>query len=196
MLAKSSTSFAFCINKLAKKNTEPLTIAVLKGVLSTSIEGVNFVNAPVIAKSRGIKIIESKSSDAGDYVDELTVTAYTEKGKKVLSGTILANDVPAVVQLDSYSMSATPAEHMLLTHHQDKPGMIAQVSTILWHGNINISSMHVGRKGPREMSVMILNLDDPVPAELVRKVEGVEGVLEARYLRLRRIEDLGLGIED
>ena len=170
--------------ELAKKNTEPLNIAILKGVLSCSVEGVNFVNAPIIAKSRGIKVIESKSFDSGDYVEELKISLRTDKGIKVLSGTLLAQDVPAIVQLDSYSMNATFADHMLLTHHQDKPGMIAQVSTILWKGNINISSMHVGRKGPREMSVMILNLDDPVQPELVKRVSQVEGVLEARYVRL------------
>ncbi|MBI3590569.1 MAG: phosphoglycerate dehydrogenase [Candidatus Melainabacteria bacterium] len=174
--------------ELAKKNTEPLNVAILKGVLSCSVGGVNFVNAPHIAKARGIKIIESKSFDSGDYVEELKVSLRTDKGTKIISGTLLVQGVPAIVQIDSYAMNATPAEHMLVTHHQDKPGMIAQVSTILWKGNINISSMHVGRKGPREMSVMILNLDDSIPSELVKKVGQVEGVLEARYVKLR-VED-------
>ena len=170
--------------ELAKKNTDPLTVSILKGVLSGSMEGVNFVNAPIIAKTRGIKVVESKSFDSGDYVEELRLTLRTDKEVKVIAGTLLANDIPAVIQIDNYSMSATFANHMLITHHQDKPGMIAQVSTILWKENINISSMHVGRKGPREMSVMILNLDDPVSQEIVNKVSGVEGVLEARYVRL------------
>ena len=170
--------------ELGKKNTDALTLAVLKGILSCSIEGVNFVNAPVIAKSRGIKVVESKSLDTSDYVEELKITLHTDKAKKIISGTLLVHETPVIVQLDNYSMNATIAEHMLLTHHQDKPGMIAQVSTILWKGNINISSMHVGRKGPREMSVMILNVDDPIPGELVKKVAQVEGVLEARYVRL------------
>lgn len=170
--------------ELAKKNTEALTVSVLKGVLSHSVEGVNFVNAPLIAKSRGIKVIESKSFDTGDYVSELKLTLYTEKITKVIAGTLLVHDSPAIIQLDNYMMSATPAEHMLLTHHQDKPGMIAQVSTILWKASVNISSMHVGRKGPREMSVMILNLDDPIPDEVVNKVAKIEGILEARYVRL------------
>ncbi|OGI19096.1 MAG: phosphoglycerate dehydrogenase [Candidatus Melainabacteria bacterium RIFCSPHIGHO2_02_FULL_34_12] len=170
--------------ELAKKDTAPLSVAVLKGVLSCSVEGVNFVNAPIIAKSRGIKVIESKSFDPGDYVEELKITIKTDKAIKIISGSLLAQGIPVIVQLDSYAMSATPAEHMLLTHHQDKPGMIAQVSTILWQGNVNISSMHVGRKGPREMSVMILNLDDPILPEIVKKVSEVEGVLEAKYVRL------------
>ena len=174
--------------ELAKKNTDPLTVAVLKGVLSSSLEGVNFVNAPIIAKSRGIKIIESKSFDTGDYVEELKISLKTDKGTKTLSGTLLAQGIPAIVQIDDYSINATPAEHMLLTHHQDKPGMIAQVSTILWQGNINISSMHVGRKGPREMSVMILNLDDPLPEELVKKVSQLQGILEAKYVKLATSE--------
>src|SRR3989338_759642 len=171
--------------ELSKKNTEPLKVAVLKGVLSSSVEGVNFVNAPHIAKLRGIKVIESKSTDVGDYVEELKVTLKTEKTSKAISGALVANCIPAIVQLDSYSMNATFANHMLLTHHQDKPGMVAQVSTILWKENINISSMHVGRKGPREMSVMILNLDDPISDDVVRKVGKLDGVLEARYVRLQ-----------
>lgn len=171
--------------ELAKKNTESLTVAVLKGILSCSVEGVNFVNAVPIAKARGIKVVESRTTETGDYVEELQVTLKTDKGTKILSGTLLANGMPAVVKLDDYSMSATPAEHMLFTHHMDKPGMIAQVSTILWKGNINISSMHVGREGPRQMSVMILNLDDPISSELVKKVAGIEGIKEAKYITLR-----------
>ena len=171
--------------ELSKKNTEPLKVAVLKGVLSSSVEGVNFVNAPHIAKLRGIKVIESKSTDVGDYVEELKVTLKTEKTSKAISGALVANGIPAIVQLDSYSMNATFANHMLLTHHQDKPGMVAQVSTILWQENVNISSMHVGREGPRKMSVMILNLDDPIPAKVLKKVGEIEGISEARYVTLK-----------
>lgn len=170
--------------ELAKKNIEPLVVSILKGALSQTVEGVNFVNAPIIAKARGIKIVESKSVETGDYIEELTVTIKTDKGKKLVSGTLVAENTPAIVQIDDYSMSATPVEHMLVTHHQDKPGMIAQVSTILWKNNINISSMHVGRKGPREMSVMVLNLDDPVSDLVAKQVGQIEGVLEAKYVRL------------
>jgi len=171
--------------ELAKKNTEPLVVAVIKGVLSCSIEGVNFVNAPVVAKTRNIKIVESKSSDTSDYVEELKVIVRTDKGEKLIAGTLLANNVSAVIQIDDYAMSATLAEHMLVTHHKDKPGMVAQVSTILWKENVNISSMHVGREGPRKMSVMILNLDDPIPAEVLKKVGEIEGISEARYVTLK-----------
>jgi D-3-phosphoglycerate dehydrogenase len=171
--------------ELAKTDTEPLVLAVVKGVLSCSIEGVNFVNAPVVAKTRNVKIVESKSSDTSDYVEELKVIVKTDKGEKLIGGTLLANNVSAVIQMDDYAMSATLAEHMLVTHHTDKPGMVAQVSTILWKENVNISSMHVGREGPRKMSVMILNLDDPIPAEVVKKVGQVEGVLEAKYVTLK-----------
>jgi D-3-phosphoglycerate dehydrogenase len=176
--------------ELANKNIDPLVVSVLKGALSQSVEGVNFVNAPTIAKARGIKVVESKSVEAGDFVEELTITVKTDKGKKLISGTLLAQGTPAIVQVDNYSMSATLAEHMLLTHHQDKPGMIAQVSNILWKGNINISSMHVGRKGPREMSVMVLNLDDPMPSELVKQVSKVDGILEAKYVKLSTTESV------
>lgn len=169
---------------LAQKNTEPLSLAVLKGVLLCSVEGVNFVNAPLIAKTRGIKIVESKSADSSNYVDELKITLKTDKGNKTVAGTLLASGMPVVVQLDEYIMNAYPAKHMLLTHHQDQPGMVAQVSNILWKGNVNISSMHVGREGPRKMSVMILNLDDPISQDIVKQVAKVGGVLEARYIRL------------
>lgn len=171
--------------ELAKKKTEPINIAVLKGVLSCSVEGVNFVNAMRIAKLRGIKLIESKSSDVVDYVEELKITVKTdEKEERVIAGTNLASSMPVIVQLDEYSMNATFAEHMLLTHHMDQPGMIAQVSTILWKEGINISSMHVGREGPRKMSVMLLNLDDEISEDIVKKVTKIKGVKEARYVRL------------
>ena len=170
--------------ELASKNTTPLTVAVLKGVLSSTVEGVNFVNAPHIAKLRKINIVESKSSESEEYREELKVTIRTEFDSKLISGTLLPNNLPVIVKLDDYSMSAYPAEHMLFTKHKDQPGMIAQVSTLLWKGNINISSMHVGREGPRGMSVMILNLDESVPEEILNQVKTVNGILDARYVKL------------
>jgi len=170
--------------ELSKKNTEPINVAVLKGVLSCSVEGVNFVNAMHIAKLRGIKIVESKTADTIDYVEELKILLKTEKEETAIAGTVLANGMPVIVQLGDYSMNAYPAEHMLFTKHMDQPGMIAQVSTILWKEGINISSMHVGREGPRKMSVMILNVDDPISQEIVKKVSKIEGIKEAKYVRL------------
>lgn len=170
--------------ELAKKNTTPLTVAVLKGILSCSVEGINYVNAPRVAKLREINIIEAKSETAGEYVEELKITLKTDKGQKVIAGTVLHNKIPAIIQLDDYTMSATPADHMLFTNHKDQPGMIAQVSTILWKDNINVSSMHVGREGPRGTSVMILNLDEVVSEDTLKKVCGIEGIQDARYVKL------------
>jgi D-3-phosphoglycerate dehydrogenase / 2-oxoglutarate reductase len=125
--------------ELADLDISPLAIAVSKGVLSNSIEGVNYVNAPILARKRGIHVKESKSTDSGSYVGSLKVNLTTEEGSNGVAGTVIGRNIPRITKINGYYANIEPAHHMLVLPHHDRPGMIAQVAGLLGKENINIS---------------------------------------------------------
>jgi D-3-phosphoglycerate dehydrogenase len=174
--------------ELADLDISPLSIAVAKGVLSCSSEGVNYVNAPILAKKRGIHIKESKSTNSGSYVGLLKVILTTEEETNETNGTVIGKDIPRITRINGYYANIEPADHMLVLPHQDKPGMIAQVAGMLGKEGINISMMQVGRKDRSAAggeSVMILNVDDPVSKDMLSSLTEVEGIYKAKYVNLK-----------
>jgi D-3-phosphoglycerate dehydrogenase len=171
---------------LAQLDSSPLKIAVLKGILSGNLEGVNYVNAPIIAKSRGIMVEDSKSDTSCNYAGLISVKIITETDVHRVSGAMIAENTPRIVKIDDYNTSIAPAEHILITPHQDKPGMIAKVATILGTNNVNISMMQVAKKDATVggESTMIINTDDMVNPELLEQIKKIDGVYEAVYVNL------------
>ncbi|HSB30554.1 MAG TPA: phosphoglycerate dehydrogenase [Candidatus Sulfobium mesophilum] len=173
--------------ELAALDVSPLVIAVVKGVLCCSSEGVNYVNAPRLAERRGIHVKKSASTNSESYVSLLKVVLTTDKETNKTTGTILGEDIPRILRLAGYQTSIEPAEHMLVLPHKDKPGMVAQVATLLSGENINISMMQVGRKVRALVggeSVMILNVDEPVSDETLVQLQKIDGIYSAKYVNL------------
>ncbi len=173
--------------ELAELDLSPLAVAVTKGVLCCSSEGVNYVNAPKLAERSGIHVKRSTSTDAENYLSLLKVILTTEKETTETTGTILEKDIPRILRLNGYHTSIEPGEHMLVLPHKDKPGMIAQVATVLSKENINISMMQVGRKVRAQVggeSVMILNVDEPVSDSILKQLQKIDGIYSSRYVNL------------
>jgi len=171
---------------LAEVDSSPLKVAVLKGILSHNLEGVNYVNAPIIAKSNGIEVIDSRSEKPCNFVGSIAVELITDKTAHTVYGAMIAENTPRIVRIDDYNTSIAPAEHILIAHHEDKPGMIAQVATILGSKNINISMMQVAKKDKTVggESIMIINTDDSVDSDLLDKISQINGVYDAIYVNL------------
>jgi len=171
---------------LAQLDSSPLKIAVLKGILSGNLEGVNYVNAPIIAKSRGIIVEDSKSDTSCNYVGLISVKLITDTEAHTVNGAMIAENTPRIVKIDDYNTSIAPAEHILITPHHDKPGMIAKVATILGTNSVNISMMQVARKDKTVggESTMIINTDDLVKPELLEQIKQIDGVFNAVYVNL------------
>ena len=173
--------------ELAALDLSPLVIAVTKGVLCCSSEGVNYVNAPKLAERSGIHLKKSTSTDSENYLSLLKVILTTDKETNNAVGTILGKALPRILGFNGYHTSIEPAEHMLVLPHKDKPGMIAQVATLLSKENINISMMQVGRKVRAQIggeSVMILNVDEPVSENMLRQLQKIDGIYRAEYVNL------------
>jgi len=174
--------------ELATLDMSPLAVAVTKGVLCISREGVNYVNAPKLAERSGVHVTKSASTDSESYLSLLKVMLTTDKGTNEATGTIIGKDIPRILRFNGYHTSIEPAEHMLVLPHKDKPGMVAQVAALLGKENINISMMQVGRKVRAQIggeSVMILNVDEPVSDMILKQLQSIEGIYSANYVNLK-----------
>lgn len=169
---------------LATKDTAPLAVAALKGMLSRRMESVTYVNAHLIARNNGIQVRESKSEETNQFRDELSIIISSESGVSSLSGTVLTHDEPIITRINNHAINLTPSQYMLFTAHRDQPGMVAKVAGVLGKHDVNISTMGVGRKGVREDAVMVMTLDDPIKPELVTELSNLDGIFMARFVSL------------
>lgn len=174
---------------LADLDVSPLETAVLKGVLSNNLVGVNYVNAPIIAKNREIAVTVKKSHQTTDYIGSITVRLNSDNGGTEVSGAMIAEHIKRIVKLNDYNTSIRPEKYMLLVPHVNKPGMIAQVATVLGSDNVNISRMQVVQKSKKsaaadEKSMMIINTDNEVNTDTLAKISKIDGVYEAKFVTL------------
>ncbi len=171
---------------LADLDIQPLEVAVLKGILSSILEGVNYVNAPFIAKKRGIDIISTRSKVKCSFAGLLTVKLTTDKTVNIVSGALVAKNMPRIVKINDYEATIRPQKHMLIIPHVNKPSMIAKVAKVIGENNINIGSMNVVQKNDNHAteSIMVINIDSEVNDNVLNEIEKIEGVHNPKYLNL------------
>lgn len=165
----------------------PLTIAVLKGLLTPILEDVvNYVNAPVLAKERGIEVKEVKSSDAGDYTS--VVRVRVEAGKKAhrVAGTLYHRKDPRVIEIDDFQVEVVPEGHMILILNEDKPGVIGAVGQALGDHRVNIARMQCSREERGGTALLIIGLDAPLPAGVFETIRTLRHILSVKLADLAR----------
>lgn len=176
------------IGDLAELDTGPVTVAFLKGLFTPILQdAVNYVNAPVIAKERGIRVVESKTSHSDDFTNMLAIKVTSTEGENVLAGTVFGKNEPRLVRLNSFRLEAMPDGPMLFVINKDIPGVIGALGTTIGAAGVNISRMTVGQEdlgGDQTLNVILLNTDTLVDKELLRKVESLEHISEATVLDL------------
>jgi D-3-phosphoglycerate dehydrogenase len=164
---------------------KPITAALLKGLLQKSLpERVNLVNAPHIARERGIKVSETTSSEVGYYTSLITVELTTDKSRGEVAGTLFGRQEPRIVRVDDYPMEAVPTGHMLVFSNQDTPGVIGKIGTILGSNQINIAGMQLGRTALHGMAVAVVNVDSTIPAPILEQIRGLSNILAAKLVEL------------
>jgi D-3-phosphoglycerate dehydrogenase len=172
--------------ELAAFDASPLTAAVLRGLIETSTtQRVNLVNAAALAKARGIRVVEHKTPDAGAYAGQISLSGDVGGRTTTVAGTVAGGET-RLTRLDAYRLDLEPTDVMLITHHRDRPGMIGRIGQTLGAADVNISAMHVGRSAPRADALMVLALDDDVPAEVEEALRAQDSVLELWTIRLGR----------
>lgn len=169
--------------KLACVDVSPLETAILKGVFSSFTDGVNYVNAPILAKQKGISVTTSKSETSGDYIGLITVKLITSDSESIVSGAQIAENMSRIVKIDQYNTSIEPEKHMILVPHENKPAMIAKVATVIGEHGININHMHV-LQNRGDKSLMIINTESDVEQAVLDKIDKIDGVSNPKYVKL------------
>jgi D-3-phosphoglycerate dehydrogenase len=152
----------------------PVTTAVLKGLMTPMIkDDVNFVNAQILAKERGIKVTEAKITESKEYVNLITVKAVSEDGKNKVAGTIFGRKNPRVVDINNFRLELEPVNRFVLIHNTDKPGAIGSIGTLLGEHNINISRMRLGQEEGSDKTMIFLRTDTPIPEDVIEKMRAL-----------------------
>ncbi len=170
--------------EIADKNLAPITLALLKGLFEPVLgAGVNYVNAPTIAKERRIKVTESKSKTAEGYPSQISVKLSKKSEEKLVSGSIIGKE-PRIIQIDSYRIDVVPTGYMIVAKHEDHPNIIGPCCIILGKNNINIAGMQVGRIKMGGEAIMVLNVDSEVNDGILDEIRSVDGIIDAKLVVL------------
>src|SRR5688572_17342257 len=114
----------------------------------------------------------------------ICVRVETEEGSRQVSGTVFEGPSPRVVQIDAFDIDLRPSKFMLVIAYPDLPGMVGRFGTILGNRNINIARMEVGRSGRGQQALIMLTVDEPVPAEAIEEIKSKVQVQEIRSITL------------
>lgn len=171
--------------ELASSESQPIVVAALKGLLSHALqERVNYVNASIEAKERGIRIVETRDANVKDYAGSLHLIVKGSHGEHSVTGALLGGEEIRVTNINEFPINVPPSRYMLFTLHRDMPGIIGKIGSLLGSFNVNIASMQVGRRIVRGDAVMVLSLDDPLPEGILAEITKVPGIRDAYTVTL------------
>ena len=167
--------------EVASLNTKPLTASAVAGVLKPMLMEVNIVNAPVIAKDRGISVSETSNDDADAYDSIIRLRIITEKHDRTVSGTIFGT-TPRIIEIKGVAMEASFSPHMLYVTNEDKPGFIGAIGATLGEANVNIATFNLGRAAPGEGAISLVAVDEPISEAVLEQVCALPHVTQAKAL--------------
>ena len=162
----------------AELNMKPITSAVLTGLMGTWSATVNMVNAPYLAKARGLDVREIRSSQEGDYHTLVAVTVATDHGPMRVEGTLFGNRAPRLVRIVGIPVEAELAGQMIYIVNTDAPGFIGALGTRLGENGINIATFNLGRRDAGGEAVALVAVDDPITPDVAKQLQELPGVLE------------------
>jgi D-3-phosphoglycerate dehydrogenase len=167
---------------VAALNVKPLTQAVLTGLLRPQLEAVNMVNAPIIARERGVDVAEVKHERDSDYQTKITVTVTTDRRTRAVSGTLFGGTKPRLVNIKGIEIEAEFGPHMLYITNEDKPGFIGRLGALLGDSKVNIATFHLGRDKPGGEAIALVAVDSAISPDLLSRIAALEGVTQAKPL--------------
>jgi D-3-phosphoglycerate dehydrogenase len=171
--------------EVAKFDTTSLTMSVVKGLLTPMLQDtVNFVNAVSLAKDRSIKVKEEKSSESVDFSNLISLEVKTDKGKYKVSGTLFTKKDLRIARINDFYVEVIPEGHMLIINNLDKPGIIGNLGTLLGKHGINIAGMTFGRLKKGGEAITVLNIDSPVPSNLLDKIKKIQYIKGVKAIKL------------
>ena len=167
----------------AALNRKPLTALILEGLLSQQTETVNMVNAPTIAKERGIALTEVTREAAPAYQTLIRLTAVTQAQSRTICGTLFNGDQPRIVEIKGVPMDARLRPHMLLVTNHDRPGLIGRLGTVLGDAGINIATFNLGRDQAGGNAIALIEIDEEPSEAVLAQVRTLPNVMRVKALR-------------
>ena len=166
----------------AELNAKPIVAAVLAGFLRVQSDAVNMVNAPFLAKERGLEVREVKTEKAGDYQTLVRVSVKTDAGERSVAGTLFGHAPPRLVELFGIKVEAELAGNMMYIVNEDAPGFIGRIGTLLGENGINIGTFNLGRRETGGEAVLLLSVDSPVETSVLDAARTLPGVKTVKAL--------------
>ena len=164
---------------------KPITTSVLKGLLTPFVgETVNFVNALIMAKERGIRITESTSAEAEDFASLVAITVRSKMEQNYIAGTLFGRKELRIVKLNAFFIEAIPEGYILLVNNYDRPGVIGNIGATLGNKHINIATMQFGRDRMGGNAISLLHLDVPLPTGMLGEILRLPNIISVRQIQL------------
>lgn len=171
--------------KAAEVEIRPISVEALVGLLADQFSTpVNSVNVENIAKRQGISLIETKTEESQGYLSLIKVEGHCGDHSVALEGTLLGDCHPRLVRIDQFEIEVVPEGTLLITRHEDRPGVISAISSVLGESNINISRMQVGMADAQQMAMAVISISDPLNEKLLQAVCDIPAVHTLKQIRL------------
>jgi D-3-phosphoglycerate dehydrogenase / 2-oxoglutarate reductase len=171
--------------RAAEAAVRPVSVSALVGILAGQVSTpVNRVNAENIAKRQGISLVESVSKDSPDYVSLIKVTAHCADKSIALSGALLGGKQPRLVCINHFDIEVVPEGTLIVTHHDDRPGVISQISSVLGNANINITRMQVSTADVKDQAMAVISVSEPVPDTIMQQICNLTPVINAKQINI------------
>lgn len=157
--------------EVAQLDSRPLASEALGGFLASRVEGpVNRVNAAHLAKLQGIACVESRTERSETYVSQMSLSVSGDLGRASVAGTLLAERLPRLVRIDDFRVEVAPEGSLLVTLHEDRPGVVGAIGTLLGQEGVNISRMAIGLSEHRPEALALLGVDRPLPEPVLQRL--------------------------
>jgi D-3-phosphoglycerate dehydrogenase / 2-oxoglutarate reductase len=169
--------------QVATLNTRPLTAALLQGLLAPLLESVNMVNAPSVARERNIAVTTVHEESIEGYQTLIRLTVSAERGPRSVAGTLFHEQRPRLVEIRGIEVEAQLGPHMLYVRNDDQPGLIGRLGSALGDAGVNIATFHLGRTRPGGDAIALIEIDQPLPQEVLERICALPHVLQCKRLR-------------
>lgn len=168
--------------QVAEMNRQALTSALLAGLFRPMLSDVNMVNAPVVARERGLSVEEVTRGSQGAYDSYMRLTVKTERQNRSVAGTVFSDGKPRIIQVKGINMEAELAPHMLYITNEDKPGFIGALGSTLGDAGVNIATFHLGRQDRGGDAIALVEIDDAIAPDVLERVNRLPHVQQAKPL--------------
>ena len=171
---------------VAQLDTAPITLSALKGLLEPILQHeVNYVNAPILARERGIFVKDSRSEEAQDYLNLITIRVKSTAEETSASGTLFGKKEPRLVRFNDIALEADMRGHLVLIYNEDVPGTFGSIGTCFGNHSINISMWKAGQIVETGENVLLLRVDNPVDENTMEDLIDLPNVNSVQLLDIR-----------